>query len=474
MHPVMKIFEEIAAIPHGSRNEQAISDYLFRYASERGYQAWQDDALNVIVKLPATPGREHAPGVILQGHMDMVCEKTPDSTHDFTRDPLRLVYEGDLLRAQGTTLGADDGIALAYGLALLDSAAPHPPVELLFTVDEESSMKGVKSFDPALFQGRMLINLDSAGEGKITVSAAGGIVVNYHIPIQWEPSKSPLFRLTVSGLLGGHSGGEIDKERGNAIKLLCRVLEAMSLPAGLGVASVTGGTKTNAIPLEAGALVTIAHPEQAAALAAKWSAILREEYRASDPGVTVTLESAQGEAEQVFSRETAEKLFYAAGLTLCGPDRWDRSLGIVMNSNSMGVLRTEEGEILLKNNLRSSGDALLEKLVWEMRTLARLLEIGCTTESRYPGWPYRQESPLRDAAVKAYHNLRGKDPELIAIHAGLEIGYLAEKLEGLDAISFGPDAWGGHTVSERLSVSSMISTYEYLEKILGLIGVTEA
>lgn len=468
MHPVLSRFEQIVEIPHGSYNEKALGEFVTNCAHSRGLEAVQDETLNVLIRVPGSVGYESSPAVILQGHLDMVCEKAAHVSHDFLRDPISLVCEGDDLRADGTTLGADNAIAISYALALLDDPSPHPPLELLLTVEEEVSMNGVKSFDPAFFAGRRLINLDSAGEGMITVSCAGGIGVDLRAKLRRGASVGQAFALTVNGLKGGHSGGEIHMERGNANMLLMRVLRDLCDRFGIGVESIHGGTKSNAIPISAMAMLAVAEQDVPAACerVEGWNQILKAEYQSSDPDVCVSLSKTENKIDSVFEREPMLNLLGAASLIASGPIRRDLERGIVIASNSIGIVRTQGDELLIQNNLRANLPSLQDEMVGKLRLLADAFGLAMKTTTPYPGWPKNPDSPLLMAAMDAWRETRGENPKVIAIHAGLEVGYIAEKLPGLDAISFGPNTTGAHTIEERLSVSSFVRTYEYLLSVL--------
>lgn len=466
MHPALRIFEELSAIPRGSGNETAISEFLRKYAEARGFAVMQDEAMNVVVRVPASEGCENAPTVILQGHMDMVCEKRKDSVHCFETNPLTLIREGDILRADGTTLGADDGFALAYGLALLEENAAHPPLELVFTVEEETTMKGARSLDSSLLAGRILINLDSQMEGVITVSSAGGAGVEYFLPIQYESATGNAWELRVGGLAGGHSGVEIHQERGNANQLLCRVLRAMAKETPLAVAEINGGSKSNAIPVWAAATVALGDPAKAAELAVGWNRILRGEYRDSDPGVEVTLTPTVGRVERVFSADILRRLLGAVLLTPTGPDQRNPGLDLVLSSNNISIVRTENERVVIRNFPRSSVSSLMEKMVDRMTLVADTFGLEISRSGDYPGWNYREDSPLRCIAIEGWEKLTGKPPRVVGIHAGLEVGFFDHALPGLDAISIAPDTWGIHTPAERMSISSFLRVYEYL---LGLL-----
>lgn len=471
MHPTLKIFEQLAAIPHGSYNEKAISDFLLNYALERGFSAVQDSCYNVVIKVPASPGCEGAPTVILQGHMDMVCVKKEGSPHNFDTDPLTLIWEGDILRADGTSLGCDDAFALCYCLALLDDKdARHPALEMVFTVEEEVSMTGAVMLDGSLLDGRILINLDCEMEGIITVSSAGGCNADYILDTAYQPvANQPTYALTVNGLAGGHSGVEIHLERGNANQLLGRVLSDVRSHTPVELVQFTGGTKGNAIPDAATAIITAENPDAVAQLAETWSALLANEYKDSDSGVQVRFSPA-GSTDKILTPDCTRRLLGAIALTPCGPDRKSLDLDIVLSSNNLSIVETKDDQIIIQNFIRSSVPSLLEKIVGQMNTVAQTFGMELNRNRDYPGWDYMPLSPLRQLAEQSWETLHGAAPVVKGIHAGLEVGHLAAKLPGLDAISIGPDFWDAHTHQERMSITSFVRVYDYLLDMLGRIA----
>lgn len=469
---VFRYFEEISAIPRGSGNEKRISDYLVAFAKEHGLEVIQDQALNVIIKKPAAKGYENAPTVILQGHMDMVCEKNRDTVHDFEKDPIRLRVVDDMIYAEGTTLGADDGIALAYGLALLASKdLPHPALEVLFTSDEENTMSGAPAVDAGKLKGRLLINLDSEEEGRFLVSSAGGLKVKLIIPVKWETAPQGLsaYKLAIGGLKGGHSGAEIDKGRGNANKLMGRLLNNIRRKCGIHIASISGGLKSNAIPREAEVLL-LAEPGGRSSLEAavkEQEEIFRNELRAADAEIHIKLEDASDKVERVFSRETADRV--AASLMLVPNGIQSMSMeikGLVESSTNLGVVETKDKEVWLVNEIRSSVRSLKNNIFSQIETLAEAMGGSTAVESDYPEWEYNPDSKLRPLFIKVYKEIYKKEPEIVAIHAGLECGVFMNKLKGLDAISLGPDMHDVHTPNEHLSIPSTERVYELLLAVL--------
>lgn len=469
---VFQYFEEISKIPRGSGNEKAISDYLVNFAKTHGLEVIQDSAMNVIIKKGPTPGYENAPTVIIQGHMDMVCEKNKDTIHDFEKDPIQLRVVDDMLYATDTTLGADNGIAIAYALALLDSEdIPHPPIEVLMTVEEETGMGGAMAADPSHLQGSILINIDSEEEGKLLVSCAGGIRTRQILPILWESPKAGWipYAIRIRGLKGGHSGMEIDKERGNANKLMGRILNDLSDAFAFGIAEINGGSKMNAIPRECDAVLCI-DPNNIQLLENKvsgWDQIFKNELRVSDPEVTVKLEKMQSLPAKVFSKETADKAIASLVLIPNGVQSMSMDIcGLVESSTNLGVVVTDEKEIRFESAIRSSVRSLKYKILDEAKMIAKILGCELVADSDYPEWAYNPDSKIRPLFQKVYKEMFGKESEIIAIHAGVECGLFKEKMEHLDMISFGPDLYDVHTPNEHLSISSTERTWEYLLAVL--------
>ncbi len=453
----MKIFEALAAIPHGSGNTKGISDYCVDYAKSRGFTVQQDGLNNVVIQVPATPGYEEHPTVVLQGHLDMVCEKTPESAHDFEKDGLQLRRDGDWLTATDTTLGGDDGIAIAYALALLEEETPHPALELFFTVDEETGMDGALGFDPEWITGRRLLNLDSEEEGQLIVSSAGGRNVTGRLLLQWEDCDSAVYEIKVDGLQGGHSGVEIHQGRANANMILGKILSG--LPCRL--IRVDGGQKPNVIPANATALVAMAEPVDSKGL----TELFRREYGDREPGLTVTVTTAT--ADKMLQKDCSDRaIALLAGLP-DGVQKWSEEIeGLVETSLNCGIVKTGEEFLTVLTSLRSmknaERDALTEKVKALMERQGAIVEI----ESGYPAWEYRADSPLQKTVCDCYKSLYQKEMAVVAIHAGLECGLLSLKLPGLDCVSMGPDMQEIHTPRERLSVSSAQRTWTLLKEIL--------
>lgn len=453
---VFRFFEELSRIPRESGRTDAASAWVEDFAKQRGLRCRRDGLGNVIVWKDAAAGYEDHPPVILQGHVDMVCVKDPGADHDFARDPLHLALDGDWLRAEGTTLGGDDGAAVAMMLALLDDGTiPHPPIEAVFTVDEEIGLLGAAGLDCSDLKGRMLINLDSEDEGVLTVGCAGGARCDLGAALPVRTASGKLCTLELSGLPGGHSGTEIHKDIPNANRVLAECLR--TLPEAR-LVSLYGGEQDNAIPDRARAVFVL--PEEQIDNAA-------EKFHAVNAGAVCSFTHAAHAPVDALSVEDSHR---ALDLILSAPNgvqAMEPDLpGQVRTSLNLGILRLEEGKLRLTWSVRSSAAQEKEDLISALMALAE----GCGgtfgRRGDYPAWEYRPESRLRDVMVRVYREQSGKDPVVETIHAGLECGLLAEKLPGLDAVSMGPDMRDIHSPRERLSVSSVRRTWDYLLAVL--------
>lgn len=464
---VFHFFEELCTIPHGSGNTKAISDWCVDFAKVRGLEYHQDSWNNVIIIKEASDGYETAEPVILQGHLDMVCEKALDCEKDMAREGLDLAVEGDTVYAKGTTLGGDDGIAVAMALAVLDDdSLPHPRVEAVFTVDEEIGMLGATALDVSPLRGRMLLNLDSEDEGIFTVSCAGGCMTRCVLPVRREAFGAEVLAVTVGGLQGGHSGTEIDKGRGNACMLLGRVLTACGQETELRVVSVSGGCKDNAIPRTATAVVAAADAREAESVCARLNAELKNEYQMTDGDIFLSVERATIEEVPMDEASTRRVLCF---LTCAPNDIQAMSAGIpglVQTSLNLGILTTERDAVAACFCVRSSVDSQKQMLVERLTCLTETLGGSVTVSGDYAAWEYRPDSPLREQLTQVFREQYGRDPKIEAIHAGVECGILAGKLPGLDAVSIGPDLTEIHTPRERMHIASVQRTWALVTEFL--------
>ena len=464
---VFSFFEQICAIPHGSFNTKAISDYLVAFARERGLRFRQDESSNVIIWKAASPGYEEAPCVMLQGHMDMVCEKAPGCEKDMEREGLDLFVEGDEVGARGTTLGGDDGIAVAMALAVLDDdSIPHGPLECLFTTDEEVGLLGARALDASDLRAQCMLNLDSEAEGVLTVSCAGSTRALCTLPVSREAFPGTSLLLSVTGLLGGHSGEEIHKGRANADILMGRALDTLARRTALRLIRAEGGSKDNAIPREARALIRVEDPAAAQAACSELAAQLQNEFHVTDPGITLSLAPAACDQLPMDAESTRQILCFLFcapnGVQVMSPE----VPGLVQTSLNLGQVSTAEGAVTARFMVRSSIFSQQEETTRRVIALAEALGGSAEIPASYSGWAYRADSPLRDRTAEAYRALYGKEPRIEALHAGLECGVLSGKMPWLDCISFGPDLIKIHTPEERLRIASTGRTWALLLETL--------
>lgn len=467
---VFAYFEDICAIPHASYKEEKLSDYCVAFAKKHNLTYYQDALKDIVLIKDATPGYEEEPAVILQGHLDMVCEKEPGCKINFDTDGLDLMVEGDYISAKGTTLGGDDGIAIAYALAILASdQVAHPRLEVIFTASEEVGMEGAREIDVSMLQGRRLINLDSEEEGILLAGCAGGASVTCVLPVGRTTAIGNAYRIKVDGLIGGHSGVEIHKGRVNANLLMGRVLMTLSKQATFYLADFAGGRKDNAIPRECSVSIYLAaeDEEKAKQVIVQLQQSLSHEYALTDPDIHISIESDSSAQTQMLDEESTKRVIMLVSMLPNGVQTMSADVeGMVETSLNLGVLKLEETELTLhyaaRSSVSSAKDALLEKLVYLTEGMGGSAQIA----GIYPAWEYKRDSPLRDKMVHVYEKMYGKKPLVEAIHAGVECGLLAGKLPGLDCISIGPDMQSVHTTEEKLSISSTKRVWEYLLEVL--------
>ena len=465
---VLYYFEELTKIPRGSGNEKEVSDFLKNFALERNLEVIQDKFLNIIIKKPGTKGYENSAPIILQGHMDMVNEKNNDVIHDFDKDPLKLRLVGDDLYATGTTLGADNGIAVAYVLAILDSKdAEHPPLEVLVTVEEETGLIGATNLDGSVFKGRTLINIDSEEEGKFLVSCAGGARQTVRLPLTLTRKEGVAYHLQVTGLKGGHSGMDINKERGNSIKLLGRAMFLLKKDDQFNIAALSGGSKNNAIPREAeGVLVFDEIPSDLNDKVKAIEKILGDEIKTQDEGFKLLLSETEV-PEKTYDDATTKDVIELLYLLPNGVESQSKDIeGLVETSLNLGVLTEKNGSLDYDFAVRSSVGSRKEMLMDKVRVLGEKYGAEVLVTSSYPEWQYAKESKVRDTFIATYKEKYGVEPGIEAIHAGLECGILAGRIEGLDMISLGPNLYDVHTPNEHMSISSVKNVYEFLLEVL--------
>ena len=469
---VFEYFEAISAIPRESGNEQAISDYLVDFAKSLGLEVHQDTANNVYIKKPASPGYEHLPAVIIQGHMDMVCEKNKDTVHDFEKDGLKLFIDGDWIGAEGTTLGGDDGIAVAFQMAILaDHTLKHPAIECFITTDEERGMTGVANMCPEYLKGKILINIDNEKEGEFIVSCAGGAKAYSTLNFTKEPIKagSSLAKITINGLKGGHSGAEIHLERANAHILMGRVLKSLSEKVDFQILKVEGGTKDNVITRECEVWIATTNQEQTASVVSEMEAIFKAEYAVQDPEIVMTCEIVTSEAglTEAMDAKSAEQFVNYLLVVPNGVMGYAQHIkGLVETSLNLGIVKMDANCIRFASAVRSSVVSRKAEILARLQAVADTFGMVFEVKGDYPAWQYNENSRLRELAVELFEKMYHKAPEVTAIHAGLECGFIAEKCPGLDMISIGPDLEKIHSPQERLSISSTKRVYEYLLQLL--------
>ena len=464
---VFHYFEEICAIPHGSYNTKAISDYLVGFAKKNGLRYIQDSLNNVILFGDATPGYEDHEPVIIQGHMDMVCEKDADCPIDMTTQGLDVTHDGTYVFAKGTTLGGDDGIAVAYGLALLaDRSIPHPPLEVVITVDEETGMEGATGIDLSMLRGRKLINIDSEDEGIFTVSCAGGVKSTICLPLERRVVYGPCVKLTVEGLRGGHSGVEIHKNLANANKVMGEFLGRVQKLMPLCITKLQGGAKDNAIPRACQVTLVALGMDLARIndVAAQLQKEIREQY--DEPDAIVRGDDVDALGGNALTTESTAKVIALMNAVPNGVQTWSRDIeGLVQTSLNLGVAKLEES-LELTFAIRSSVNREKTELAQRLEELAKFYDGTCIHRGEYPAWEYKQDSELRDVMVRTYTQMYGENPQVVAIHAGLECGLLSEKLPGLDCVSIGPEMHDIHTSREKLDIASTERVWKYLQEVL--------
>lgn len=467
---VFGFFEDICGIPHISYHEQAISDYCVNFAKERGLYYEQDKLGNVIIIGEATPGYEEVEPIMIQGHLDMVGDKLPDCPIDMEKEPIKVMVDGDYVTADGTTLGGDNGIAVAYGLALLDADdIPHPRLEVVLTVSEEVGLEGAAAIDLSCCKAKRLLNIDSEDEGVFTAGCAGGMRAECQMPVEVEAKSGIVCEVKTQGFLGGHSGIEIDKGRANGNAVMGRFFLFLKEKMEFDIVSIVGGVKDNVIPKNASAvfLVKDADVDGVKAAVAEFNAQLKTEYGVADPDAELVLEVKEVVECSVFSAVSKEKTITALNLMPNGVQTMSMDLpGLVETSLNMGVVKIDEEGIFLCFSVRSSLASAKDFVGAKLKQFAEMLGGTAGYHGEYPGWSYARESKLRDLCVKVYKEQYGEEPKIDVIHAGLECGILSSKIEGLDCISIGPDMFDVHTPDEKISISSVARVWEFVKAVL--------
>lgn len=467
---VMKYFEILTRIPRGSGNEKQVSDYLLGFGKDLGLETIQDEVNNIIIKKPATKGYENGASVILQGHMDIVCAKEEGLDFDFEKDSIEIYVDGDYIKTKGTTLGGDNGIALAMAMAILDSDdIPHPELTALFTTAEETGMDGVIGLQAGLVKGDILINIDSEEEGTALASCAGGVNSILHVPVKWEElSLENAMNISIRGLRGGHSGMEINKNRANAIKLIARIMEDLDEQFDIKMLSITGGEKMNAIAKLSDCSFAYDMKDEAGIVKVieDFASVFANEFQTADPDIKVTTEKTKASGKAMDSK--AQKAVIAAiRLIHNGVNSMSNDIpGLVESSNNIGVLECSEDGITITNAIRSSVKSIKEEMIARNAIISNLVGANHSLIADYPEWQYKVDSKIRDIMSETYKDMFNEDLKIDAIHAGLECGLLKEKVGDIDMISIGPNMHDVHTPQERVSISSTERVYNFLLEVL--------
>jgi len=469
---VWKYFAEISKIPRGSKNEKRISDYVVETAKKFGLESKRDKVLSVVVRKPASVGRENVPMVCLQGHLDMVCEKNKDKVHNFEKDPIELVVRGNFLMANGTTLGADNGIAVATNLAIMeDKSIEHGPLEFLFTIDEETGLTGANNLQPGFIESKILMNLDSEEEGALYVGCSGGknTIGRWKAAFETANPKFAPALVKVKGLKGGHSGLEIDKGRGNSLKILNRLLNELN-KMGVRISSMEGGNKSNAIPREAEALVYVPVKKlnDASAVVSQYNSIIREELASVEPDLAILIEEVKGKKKgKVFKKPLQKKILQTLSGLPHGVVKMSADIpGLVETSTNVAIIRTDAYGITLTTSQRSSVASEIDEIVQSVIAIFQLGGAEVEATDGYPGWKPNLDSAILKIAKETYRSLYGKKPEVKAIHAGLECGIIGEKYPGMDMVSFGPTLEGVHSPDEKIHIDTVEKFWKFLLAIL--------
>ena len=463
---VFYYFEEISKIPRDSYKEKEISDYLVKFGKEHNLECYQDEVYNVVLRKKASAGYENAPGIILQGHMDMVCEKMEDSDHDFTKDPIDLIVDGNYLRANKTTLGADNGIAVAMMLAIAENdKLQHGPLEFLITTSEEIDLGGAMALKPGVLKGEMLINLDSEDEGILTVGSAGGENIDVLLPLKRTKMKKEfVYKIKLQGFAGGHSGAEIHKGRENSNKAMNKILKTLNEKADIYMVSVSGGSKDNAIPRVAEAV--IASSENIKETIEKVLKEVKEFYIKKEPQTELFFEELSP-VNEVMEKEVLTKYIGLIDEIPTGVNSYMKEYPeIVESSDNLAIVATEENIIRIATSMRSSEPHVLDEIKEKIVKIAEKYNAGYEFSAKYPEWKYRPISALRDKAVEVWKKLFGKDMKVEVIHAGLECGAIYHNYPNIDFVSLGPDMRDVHTPEEYLDIASTGRVYDYVVELL--------
>ena len=475
---ILDFFDQINAIPRCSKNEEQIGLWLKQWAEKKQFVVKKDAAGNLLVKVPSTPGFENAPVIVIQGHTDMVCEKTPDSTHDFSKDPIKHIIDGDWLRADNTTLGADNGIAVALSMAVAnDESVAHPPLELLFTVDEETGLNGAKELEPGFIKGKVLLNVDSETEGVFTVGCAGGrhTHISRKLTLADIAEGSNFFNLNISGLHGGHSGIDIIKQRASANKILARTLHRLAVACDLQLVSIKGGTAHNAIARDADAVFACAsdNSRDLAGIVAEFEGTVQTEYGNIESNLAMKLTAAESTAQKKTALSLAEtrdviNLLLSLphgvmGMSAVFPD-------LVETSNNLATVAIKDDTLKILTSQRSLTKSRLDEITNSLNAIAAIAGTDTHCDSEYPPWTPNMQSALLERCRKTYKQVFDREAEVKSVHAGLECAIIGDKYEGMDMISFGPDLRDPHSPNERLHIPSLGKVWQFMVALLESYG----
>ncbi len=471
---ILKWFTEISKIPRCSKNEEKIAQWLVDWAKQHNFAVKTDKVRNLVIKIPATAGFEKSTGVVIQGHMDMVCEKTPDSNHDFTRDPIKLVFDGDWLKADKTTLGSDNGIAIAIGMTLaLDKETEHPPLELFFTVDEETGLTGANALETGFIDGKILINVDSEDEGVFTVGCAGGINTYLSLPVEFTdiPGGYKAFKISAGGMKGGHSGIDIAVGKANAIQVLGRTLrQIIKENIDIRIADLKGGSAHNAIPRDAWTYVCVPgnEIEKVKKIVSQSCDTLRNEYKIKDPDISITLkDAAEGEITKALTAAATQKTVDFIMVIPHGVAAMSQEIkDLVETSNNLANISLENNAIRVLTSQRSSVISRLKAHTDRIEAAARVAGGEARSGDGYPPWQPNMDSPLLARSIALYEKLNNKKPVVEVIHAGLECGIIGAKYPGMDMISIGPTLKNPHSPEERINLKTVGKIWDFIVALL--------
>jgi len=469
---VFRYFEDLTRIPRGSGNEDMVCEYLIKFAKDHEFTYYKDDMKNVLINVPAPPGYENHPVIILQAHTDMVCEKNEETIHDFTKDPIKIEIEGDKVIAKETTLGADDGMGIALAMALAtDPEAAHPALEIVCTSDEERGMSGVEFFDASVLKGRTLINLDADDEGVFVVGCAGGPVIRTEIPVVWENVTDEFIplQIKIAGLKGGHSGEDIHRGRGNSNILLNRILRRIESAMHYYISEVSGGLQYNAIPREAEATIFVPNKnlEEVLKIVNEMTAIFKNEYYLIEDDMKISVEKVVAVSRRVLSKESQKRFMNFITFSECGITRMNLQLdGVVESSVSVGVVRTEADKLIVMTMTRSSMKSMYMEMYYKIVKLAQEVKGKIQILNNCPEWEFNPKSEVKQLFEKTYEEIFDKKPKVTVLHAGLECGIFAKKIpEYVDMIAVGPDIRDLHTPGEYVFISSVQKFYKFFKEV---------